>query len=59
MGQGVILVALTGWGQEEDRRKSEEAGFDSHMVKPVEPAAAGEVAGEPSRGHGLMCRRSR
>ena len=38
-GKGVLLVALTGWGQEEDRRKSDESGFDSHMVKPVEPAA--------------------
>jgi PAS domain S-box-containing protein len=38
-GKGVALVALTGWGQEEDRRKSGEAGFDSHMVKPIEPAA--------------------
>jgi PAS domain S-box-containing protein len=33
-GKDVFLVALTGWGQEEDRRKSEEAGFDTHMVKP-------------------------
>ena len=33
------LVALTGWGQEEDRRRSEEAGFDAHLVKPVELAA--------------------
>ncbi len=31
------LVALTGWGQEEDRRQSREAGFDHHLVKPVEP----------------------
>jgi CheY-like chemotaxis protein len=31
-----MLVALTGWGQEEDRRRSEEAGFDAHMVKPVD-----------------------
>ncbi len=38
-GKSVVLVALTGWGQEEDRRKSKEAGFDSHMVKPIEPAA--------------------
>lgn len=37
-GQSVTLVALTGWGQEEDRRKSEEAGFDHHMVKPIETA---------------------
>jgi PAS domain S-box-containing protein len=33
---GVILIALTGWGQEEDRRRSQEAGFDHHLTKPVE-----------------------
>jgi PAS domain S-box-containing protein len=37
-GKGVLLVALTGWGQEEDRRRSKEAGFDHHLVKPVDPA---------------------
>lgn len=35
-GKDVTLVALTGWGQEEDRRKSREAGFDEHLVKPVD-----------------------
>ena len=35
----VIIVALTGWGQDEDRRRSHEAGFDLHIVKPVELAA--------------------
>ena len=30
----VVLVALTGWGQEEDRRRTKEAGFDLHLVKP-------------------------
>jgi PAS domain S-box-containing protein len=30
-----LLVALTGWGQEDDRRRSREAGFDHHLVKPV------------------------
>lgn len=34
-GDAVGIVALTGWGQEADRRKSEEAGFDAHLVKPV------------------------
>jgi signal transduction histidine kinase len=34
-GRGVVLVALTGWGQEEDRRRSKAAGFDHHLVKPV------------------------
>ena len=32
----MILIAVTGWGQDEDRRKSEEAGFDHHLVKPVD-----------------------
>lgn len=34
-GESMCLVALTGWGQENDRRKSSEAGFDHHLVKPV------------------------
>ncbi len=36
-GKNVVLVAQTGWGQDDDRRKSREAGFDLHMVKPVDP----------------------
>jgi two-component system CheB/CheR fusion protein len=35
-GKAVTLVALTGWGQESDRRRSEEAGFDTHLVKPLD-----------------------
>jgi two-component system, chemotaxis family, CheB/CheR fusion protein len=35
-GHRLLLVALTGWGQGEDRRRSREAGFDAHMVKPVD-----------------------
>ncbi len=35
-GQGVLLVALTGWGQEEDKRRAREAGFDEHLTKPVD-----------------------
>ena len=38
-GNAIFLVALTGWGQDEDRRRSAAAGFDRHLVKPVEPAA--------------------
>ncbi len=37
--EGTTVVALTGWGQDEDRRRSHEAGFDHHIVKPVEPGA--------------------
>ena len=36
-GSAMTLVAITGWGQPEDRRQSREAGFDQHLVKPVEP----------------------
>ena len=32
----MVLVALTGWGHEEDRRRSLDAGFDLHLTKPVE-----------------------
>jgi CheY-like chemotaxis protein len=32
---GALLVALSGYGQEEDRRRSREAGFDAHLLKPV------------------------
>ncbi|HUQ09839.1 MAG TPA: response regulator [Steroidobacteraceae bacterium] len=35
------LIALTGWGQAEDRLRSREAGFDAHLVKPVDPAELG------------------
>lgn len=34
-GSSLAIIALTGWGQDEDRRRSREAGFDSHLVKPV------------------------
>lgn len=36
-GAQVLLIAVTGWGQEKDRRQSAEAGFDHHLTKPVEP----------------------
>ncbi len=36
-GQNMVLIAVTGWGHDEDKRKSEDAGFDLHMVKPVDP----------------------
>ena len=38
-GKAMTIIALTGWGQDEDRRKSKEAGFDGHLVKPVDHAA--------------------
>jgi CheY-like chemotaxis protein len=38
-GRGMLLVALTGWGHEGDRKKSADAGFDHHLVKPVDMSA--------------------
>ena len=35
-GKDIMIVAMTGWGQDEDRRRSKEAGFNGHLVKPVE-----------------------
>ncbi|HJQ62636.1 MAG TPA: response regulator, partial [Burkholderiales bacterium] len=35
-GRRASLVALTGWGQEEDRRRAREAGFDHHLIKPAD-----------------------
>lgn len=40
-GRSAVLVALTGWGQERDRRLTSEAGFDAHLVKPVDPLQVG------------------
>ena len=38
-GPSALLVALTGWGQDKDRTRTREAGFDRHLVKPVDQAA--------------------
>lgn len=37
-GREIVLVALTGYGQTADREKTAQAGFDAHLVKPVDPA---------------------
>lgn len=37
LGDDIMLVALTGWGQEDDQRLAFEAGFDRHLTKPAEP----------------------
>jgi signal transduction histidine kinase len=44
-GRGITLVALTGWGQDSDRRRSGEAGFDSHLVKPLDLDKLTELLG--------------
>jgi CheY-like chemotaxis protein len=48
-GTDIFIVALTGWGQEDDRRKSKEAGFNGHLVKPVDHAALVKLLAETKR----------
>jgi CheY-like chemotaxis protein len=50
-GKGILLVAVTGWNQEEDRRRSKDAGFDHHIVKPIDSAALRRLITD-----GLECR---
>jgi CheY-like chemotaxis protein len=45
-GESAFIVALTGWGQEEDRQQSREAGFDEHLVKPVNHTALMKLLAE-------------
>ena len=50
---GSTLIALSGYGQEEDRRKARAAGFDRHLTKPVDPTALMRLLQElPTGGRG-------
>jgi len=51
-GKDMILVALTGWGQEEDKRLAQEAGFDQHFTKPVSPAVVADLMDRLHAGSG-------
>jgi PAS domain S-box-containing protein len=42
-GKDILLIALSGWGQEHDKERSSNAGFDLHLVKPIDPATLGAV----------------
>jgi PAS domain S-box-containing protein len=44
--QHTLLIAITGWGQEQDRRRSREAGFDHHLTKPIDPDAVSRLIKE-------------
>jgi len=52
LGRRVLLVALTGWGQDEDRRRSLDAGFDHHLTKPPEPERLDELISESAQKRG-------
>lgn len=47
-GGRITLVALTGWGQEEVRKKTTEAGFNHHLVKPADPAQLRAILNDPA-----------
>jgi signal transduction histidine kinase len=46
LGRPIVLVALTGWGQDEDRERSLEAGFDHHLTKPPDPDALEQLVAD-------------
>ncbi|HEV2703878.1 MAG TPA: response regulator [Steroidobacteraceae bacterium] len=45
-GESVLLCAQTGWGQEDDKRRARKAGFDRHLVKPVDPDELNRILAE-------------
>ena len=49
-GAGITLIALTGWGQESDRQKAMDAGFDRHLTKPIDPDALQALMRSPAGG---------
>jgi CheY-like chemotaxis protein len=46
-GTAMQLIAVTGWGQEDDKRKAKEAGFDHHLTKPIDPGALERLMAVP------------
>jgi CheY-like chemotaxis protein len=54
----VVLVAFTGYGRDEDRRRTLGAGFDHHLTKPVDPAALRELLAHPAALRELLARRT-
>jgi len=51
-GRDMLLIALSGWGQRDDRRRTREAGFTHHMVKPLDLAELAAVMRSVSPGAG-------
>jgi CheY-like chemotaxis protein len=48
-GQAIVIAALTGWGQEKDKRMALESGFDLHLVKPVDPSVLKRILSRSPR----------
>jgi CheY-like chemotaxis protein len=47
LGNGPVIAAITGWGQERDQARALEAGFDAHFTKPADPAALERLLANP------------
>jgi CheY-like chemotaxis protein len=52
-----VLLAVTGWGAEDDRRRSAAAGFDHHLTKPVDLELLSELIADPSPARPASTRR--
>ena len=46
-GRGIMIIAITGWGADQDRQRSHESGFDFHIVKPANPMTLQRILSEP------------
>lgn len=58
-GQEVLIVALTGWGKDEDKRRTLDAGFDAHLTKPADPATLERILSAPLSVHRPQSQRTR
>ena len=47
-GDGITLVALTGWGRENDQQRTRDAGFDRHLLKPIDLAELAKLLAMPA-----------
>ena len=54
LGTRVVLVAVTGWGQDEDKDRAHHAGFDHHLTKPADPGVLEELIARAGRATGLQ-----
>lgn len=50
-GERMYILAMTGWGQDDHRRRTQDAGFDGHLVKPIDTAALLKLLSERASGH--------
>jgi CheY-like chemotaxis protein len=50
-GKDIVLIAITGWGNENDKRQSEEVGFNFHLVKPVDPTQLTQLLNSLGKAH--------